>query len=159
MIGIQVQVKIILPKLSVSSIIRIYPDKYGVKSFGKTQSFSWNSSLSHHITWNKLLKDFQYLLLVKSCHPLLTMGAIAVSNPRPQLLTDATDFAWISLLQTSIGWKEATKRSATSTNHAHRFKLLLYLFCCSHLSMIFDLVIDNKLCLINLVTNCIWSIW
>ena len=33
---------------------------------------------------------------------MLTVGAIAVSNPRPQLVTDATHFAWIGLLLTQI---------------------------------------------------------
>jgi len=61
-----------------------------------------NTSLSLCIIWNNLLKDFQYLPLVKSCHSLLTMGAIAVSNPRPQLLTDAMHFAWIGLFQFHI---------------------------------------------------------
>jgi len=80
---------------SVCSIIGLYPVKYCVKSFWKTQSFSWNTSLSLRVIWNNLLKDFQYLLLVKSCHPLLL--TVAVSNPTPQLVTDATHFAWIGL--------------------------------------------------------------
>ena len=36
---------------------------------------------------------------MKRCHPLLTVGVIAVSNPRPQLVTDATHFAWLCLFQ------------------------------------------------------------
>jgi len=44
-------------------------------------------------------QDFKYLLLVKRCRPLLTVGAIGVSNPRVQLVTDAMHFAWIGLLQ------------------------------------------------------------
>jgi len=34
---------------------------------------------------------------VKYCHPLLILGALAFSNPRPQLVTEATHFAWIGL--------------------------------------------------------------
>jgi len=30
---------------------------------------------------------------------MLTVGTIAVSNPRPQLITDAMHFAWIGLLK------------------------------------------------------------
>ena len=75
-------------------IIGLYLDKCCVKSFGKTQLFSWNTRLSLCVIWNNLLKDFQYLSLVKSCHPILTVGTIAVSNPRMQLVTDA----WIGLL-------------------------------------------------------------
>jgi len=60
-------------------------------------SFSWNTSLSLRAIWNNLVKYFQYLSLVKRCHPLLTVGAIAVSNRRPQFVTDATHFAWIGL--------------------------------------------------------------
>jgi len=52
-----------------------------------------------HIIWNNLFKDFQYLLLVKSCYPLLTVGAIAVSKPRLQFVTDAMHFAWIGPLK------------------------------------------------------------
>ena len=69
-----------------------------VLSIGKTRSFSWNISFSLRVMWNNLLKDFQYLPLVKCCHPLLTVGVIAVSHLRPQLVTDATHFAWIGLL-------------------------------------------------------------
>jgi len=57
------------------------------------QSFSWNTSLSLSVILNNLLKDFQYLPLVKSCHPILT----AVSNPKPHLVTDAMHFSWIGL--------------------------------------------------------------
>ena len=64
--------------------------KYCFKSIGKTQSFNWNTSLNLSVIWNNLLKDFQYLPVVKSCHPLLPVGAITVSNPRRQLVTDAT---------------------------------------------------------------------
>jgi len=45
-----------------------------------------------------LLKDFQYLSLVKIRHPILIVGTIAVSNRRPQLVTDATHFPWSGLL-------------------------------------------------------------
>ena len=41
------------------------------------QSFSWNTDFSLFVRWNNLLKDFLYLLLVTSCHPILTIGAIA----------------------------------------------------------------------------------
>jgi len=83
-------------------IIGLYLDKYCVKFFGKTQSFNWNTSLSLRVIWNNLLKDFQYLSLVKSCHTLLTVGIIVLSNPRPQLVTDATHFAWIGPLLVMI---------------------------------------------------------
>ena len=42
-----------------------YPDKYYVKTFGKTQALSWNTSLSLHVISNNLLEEFQYLPLVK----------------------------------------------------------------------------------------------
>jgi len=82
---------------SARSIIGLYPDKYCVKSCGKTLSFSWNTSFS--AIWNNLLKDFQYLPLVNTCQPLLT---IPVSNPRPQLVIYATHFVWIGILSSSI---------------------------------------------------------
>jgi len=48
------------------------------------------------------------------------VGAIAVSNPRPQLVTDAMQYAWICLLcdGNSIiygkSWKQQTVASSTS---------------------------------------------
>jgi len=47
-----------------------------------------NDNLS--LTWgqfNSGIAYFQYLLLVKCSHPLLTVGTIAVSNPISQLVT------------------------------------------------------------------------
>ena len=80
---------------SLRSITGLYIDKYCVKYVRKTRSFSWTTSLSLLVIWHNLPKDFHYLSLVKSCYPILTVGAIAVSNPRPQLVTDAKHFACV----------------------------------------------------------------
>ena len=42
---------------------------------------------------------------MKSYHPILTVSAIAVSNQRPQLVTDAIHFAWIGHLSIIIHHK------------------------------------------------------
>jgi len=79
----------------------------------KTQSFSWNNSLSLRVIWNDLLKDIYCLPLVKSCLPLLRVGAIGISNPRPQLVTGATHFAWIGLLFLKMGLWRNIKNNIT----------------------------------------------
>jgi len=45
-------------------------------------------------------------------HPLLTVGAIAVSNARQQLVIDATHFAWIGLFQ---NWNCPSRPSFTTS--------------------------------------------
>jgi len=85
---------------------------------------SWNTSLSLRVIWNNLLKDFQYLPSVKSCHPLLTVGAIAVSNPTPQFVTDAMHFAWIGLFG-ALQWSTLTTEPSEHNTH---FKVSLFGF-------------------------------
>jgi len=117
MIGSQVQVKLTFPKLD-----------------------SWNTSRNLFVIWNNLLKDFQYLSLVKSCNPILTVGTIAVSIPRPQLVTDATSFVWISLLHTFknyvfylIWWNIVSDPHTMRDNYEFIFTFVLVCRNCSEL--------------------------
>ena len=51
---------------------------------------------------------------MKSCYPLLRLSTIAVSNPRPQLVTDATHFSSIGLL---IPWLKTQEYSLSYFIH------------------------------------------
>ena len=101
---------------------------------------------------------------MKSCHPLLTVGAI--SNPRLQLVTNATHFAWIGLLVEQVLTEMfINDKSNTLTSAGHkRWKAALpkwhkLRFYVTHVYKLwYGGLIRNRYCYRHVQTDHMWII-